>query len=150
MEDVEVDGAARSFVALLELDPAAAPELVPVEDVPVEQLGESGSAGDLAARRIPGLGERRVARGEDRDDLLDRDGLLGTDLDGELVPDRVLLLHERPRDRAFGAVPLDTRPGRLSDEDARARRESPEDYRVLVQRCRLDRCEVVSGQRAIP
>ena len=150
MEDVKVHGAARSFLALLERDSEPMPKPVPVEDVPVEQLAEPRCVGDLAARRIPGLGQCRVARREDCDDLLYRHGLLSADLDGELVPDRALFLNERSRYRVFGAVPLDVRPCRLRDEDAGALRQGPEDDRALAQGSCLDRREMVSGQRPIP
>ena len=77
MEDVEVEGQASLLAITLDLEREALPQVVPLADVGVEELGEAALSAVPRARFGQRIADRAVSRGEQADDLLDGDRLEG-------------------------------------------------------------------------
>jgi len=67
-----------------QVDTGAVPDLAPADGVPLQELVERpGHVAGPVSRLEPRLGDGRILRGEQRNDLLDDDLLATDDIDGE-------------------------------------------------------------------
>ena len=95
MESVQVQHRRAPFVGAVHLDVAPVPGPLPGALVAAEELGEVGSSGHCQAGVLAAFGDPRVARGIERDDLLDCQRLPLLQLEGEIVGNKSGLLDNR-------------------------------------------------------
>src|SRR5271157_3462727 len=85
---------AQFVCEVIELDGQALPQMYPVIQVPVSQLGESAESAQPALGIDSRFGRRDIAAGEEGHDLLYRQRLTDRQLDGDIVADLCCLVNQ--------------------------------------------------------
>ena len=135
---------------LLHSDVEAAPELGPALDMRRGELRKGPGARDALARREPAFRDGAVARGVERDHLLDTRRLALFERHREGMPDAGCALpHEPGRGGNARLALIDAGARRLGDLEMRLRGSRSEEDRFIVDRIRLQRLQVSVGEAAI-
>ncbi len=128
---------------------AGAPQLVPRPAVALQRLGEVGIAPDGLAGVRQRLVDRAVARGVQRDELLDADGLALAHVEAEHLLDVVLRLKQLAPDVELLGVSEHARAGGLGDVDVRLARLDVQRDDLGAERTRRDGVEVAALEVAV-
>jgi hypothetical protein len=104
--------------AVVEGDVEALPQMRPLPGVAVAQVGVAAQPGQQACRGVARFGDRVVAAGEDRGDLLHGHRIPGFQCDDEVVAGAPRLVDEAHLGGQRGIAPPRGGAGRHRDRDA--------------------------------